>query len=139
MTSPETTVEPMMVDSQRLTPAEQQRRLNRGLCLYCGTNGHMILACPLRPPRPVVSVIQPMVAKMEPLTTCGMLTASNVSVSVSILLDSGSAGNFVSASLCRQLKLPTTANQKVYQAQSVTGKPLSRRNVCYSVGPITCA
>ncbi len=129
--------EPMMVDNQRLTLAERQRRLIRGLCLYCSASGHMILACPLRPPRPVVSVIQPTVVKKEPLTTCGVLTASDISVSVSVLLDSGSAGNLISESLCRQLKLQTTAAKKVYQAQSVTGKLLCRRNVRYSVGPIT--
>ncbi len=66
----------MMVDTQRLTPAERQRRLIRGLFLYCGAGGHMILACPLPPPRPLVSVIHPTTVKMEPLTTCGVLTAS---------------------------------------------------------------
>ncbi len=44
-------------------------------------------------------------------------------------LDSGSAGNFISGNLCRQLKIHTTANSKVYQVQSITGRALSRHDV----------
>ncbi|KAK3506598.1 hypothetical protein QTP70_010865 [Hemibagrus guttatus] len=50
------------------------------------------------------------------------------------LLDSGSAGNFISGALCRQLQLKTTATPKIYQIHSVTGKPL--RQVQYIVGPL---
>ncbi len=128
--------EPMQTDSNRLSSAERRRRLMQGLCLYCGTSGHMIMACPLRPPRPMVSAIQPSLMKMNPLSTCAQLTASNVTIPVSVLLDSGSAGNFIAGSLCRQLRLPTSATETVYQVQSITGKPLSRRHVRHSVGPI---
>ncbi|KAK3517149.1 hypothetical protein QTP86_003946 [Hemibagrus guttatus] len=50
------------------------------------------------------------------------------------LLDSGSAGNFISGTLCRQLSLKTTATPKVYQIHTVTGKPL--RKVCRLAGPL---
>ncbi|KAK3548257.1 hypothetical protein QTP70_005823 [Hemibagrus guttatus] len=50
------------------------------------------------------------------------------------LLDSGSAGNFISRALCCQLQLKTTATPKIYQIHSVTGKPL--RQVRCSVGPL---
>ncbi|KAK3516573.1 hypothetical protein QTP70_021975 [Hemibagrus guttatus] len=50
------------------------------------------------------------------------------------LLDLGSAGNFISGALCRQLLLKTTATPKIYQIHSVTGKPLPQ--VRYSVGPL---
>ncbi|ROL41463.1 Retrotransposon Gag-like protein 8 [Anabarilius grahami] len=53
---------------------------------------------------------------------------------VNALLDSGSAGNFISGALCRQLQLKTTAMLKIYQIYSVTGRPL--RQVRYSVGPL---
>ncbi len=129
--------EPMIIVRQRLSSAERQRRLTRGLCLYCGAQGHIILACPLRPPRPVVSAILPKIVKMEPLTTCVTLTASNVSISVSALLDSGSAGNFISWAPCHQLSLKATTTKIIYQVQWITGKPLSRRHVRHRVGPIT--
>ncbi len=133
---PEPAPEPMIIDRQRLSSAEWQKRLTRGLCLYCGAQGHIILACPLRPPRPGVSAILLKIVKMEPLTTCITLTAS-VSISVSALLDTGSAGNFISRAFCRQLSLQATTTETIYQVQSITGKPLSRRHVRHRVGPIT--
>ncbi len=134
---PEPATEPMVIDRQRLSSAEWQTRLTQGLCLYCGAQGHIILACPLRPPRPVVSAILPKIVKKEPLTTCVTITASNVSIAVSTLLDSGSAGNFISRALCRQLGLQATTTETIYQVQSITGKLLSRRHVRHRVGPIT--
>ncbi len=95
--------QPMQTDTHRLTASERQRRLTQHLCLYCGASGNMILSCPLRPPRPMVSAIQPSIQKMNPLSTCAQLIVSKTVISVSALLDSGSAGNFISRSLCRHL------------------------------------
>ncbi len=57
-------------------------------------------------------------------------------VSVTTLLDSGSAGNFIAGDLCRQLQLPTSITETAYEVQSITGKPLTRRHVRHSVGPL---
>ncbi len=81
--------------------SERQRRLTQHLYLYCGASGHMILACPLPPPQSLVIAIQPSIQRMNPLSTCDLLTVSKTVISVSALLDSGSAGNFISRSLCR--------------------------------------
>ncbi|KAK3520635.1 hypothetical protein QTP70_029419 [Hemibagrus guttatus] len=132
---PEPAPKPMHLGPYRLTPAEWQRRLTQNLCLYCGAPGHAISACPIRPPRPMVSTIFPPTPKMKPLTTIGKLTAANVSIPVVALLDSGSAGNFISGALCRQLRLKTTATSTAYQIQSITGKPVSQRQdipACYA-------
>ncbi|KAL2079755.1 hypothetical protein ACEWY4_001986 [Coilia grayii] len=40
--------EPMEVDRTSLSPAERQRRLAGGLCLYCGGEGHRVTTCPLK-------------------------------------------------------------------------------------------
>ncbi|ROJ30503.1 Retrotransposon-like protein 1 [Anabarilius grahami] len=63
----------------------------------------------------------------QPLTNTFLLVA---------LLDSGSAGNFISGSLCRQLKLKTTPSPLIYQVHSITGKPLSRKMIRRCVGPL---
>ncbi|KAK3575530.1 hypothetical protein QTP86_029276 [Hemibagrus guttatus] len=46
--------EPLQLELSCLTPAERQRRLTQNLCLYCGAPGHVISACPIRPPRPML-------------------------------------------------------------------------------------
>ncbi len=97
----------------------------------------MISSCPTRPPRLLVSSIQPVPQNMSPLTLVVMLITPHITLPVHALLDSGSAGSFISGSLCHQLKIPTTVNPKTYQIQSITGKSLSRHNVRYLAGPIT--
>ncbi|ROK30198.1 Retrotransposon-like protein 1 [Anabarilius grahami] len=74
--------------------------------------------------------------KLKPLTTIVNLTAADISLTVVALLDSGSAGNFISSALCRQLQLKTSPSRTIYQINSITGKPLSRKQVRYVVGPI---
>ncbi|KAK3550994.1 hypothetical protein QTP70_011447 [Hemibagrus guttatus] len=120
--------------SERHARLYTQRRLTQNLCLYCGRAGHYISECPTRPGRPMVSVIMPTLNKMKPLTIVVNLTAADFCLPANALLDSGSAGNFISRALCHQLQLKTAATPKIYQIHSVTGKPLCQ--VRYSVGPI---
>ncbi|KAI2644628.1 Transposon Tf2-6 polyprotein [Labeo rohita] len=127
--SPEPATEPMILDSGKLSSTERQRRLTRGLCLYCGGSGHMKLNCLSRPRRTWVSVLQSETEKLLPLTTNVIVTTVLNSVTVTALIDSGSAGNFISGTLCRQLKLRTFATSTKYQIHSITGELLSRNQV----------
>ncbi|XP_067230540.1 rhomboid-related protein 3 isoform X1 [Chanodichthys erythropterus] len=136
VSSPEPAPEPMQVDNSRLSPTERQRRLTLNLCLYCGSPGHVISTCPTRPPRPVVSAIIPSIQKMKPLTTVVNLTAATASIPVVALLDSGSAGNFISGALCRHLGIKTSPSPISYQVHSITGKPLSRKTIRRVTGPL---
>ncbi|KAK3508085.1 hypothetical protein QTP70_013157 [Hemibagrus guttatus] len=133
---PEPAPEPMHLGTSHLTPAERQRRLTQNLRLYCGAPWHAIPVCPIRPLRPLVSTIFPFLPKMKPLTTHGTLTTTHTSVSVVALLDSWSADNFIPGTLCRQLGLRTKATATPYQIQSITGRPVSRRQVSRSAGPV---
>lgn len=49
--------EPMQMDEYHLSLRERQRRLQRGLCLYCGEPHHSISTCPVRPLCLAVSTI----------------------------------------------------------------------------------
>ncbi|KAK3525903.1 hypothetical protein QTP70_010958 [Hemibagrus guttatus] len=133
---PEPAPEPMQLGTMHLNPAEQQRRLTQSLCLYCGDPGHALPVCPIRPPRPMVSTIFSFLPHMKPLTTHGTLTTARTSVTVVVLLDSGSAANFVSGTLCRQLGLRTKATATPYQIRCITGVPVSRQRVHHSAGPV---
>ncbi|ROL48346.1 Retrotransposon-like protein 1 [Anabarilius grahami] len=44
--------------------------------------------------------------------------------------------NFVSGALCRQLRLKTSPSPTIYQINSITGRPLSRKSVRTVAGPI---
>ncbi|XP_044044042.1 uncharacterized protein LOC122872197 [Siniperca chuatsi] len=126
---PEPEPEPMQLDSYRLTSTERQRRLTRGLCLYCGASGHNRATCPVRPPRPMVSVILPSLPCSKPLSTEITLVTQNFSIPVQALIDSGSAGNFISGSLCRQLGIKTFITPTSYQVRAIPGKAISRRGI----------
>ncbi|KAK3510289.1 hypothetical protein QTP70_033153 [Hemibagrus guttatus] len=113
---------------------ERQRRLTQNQCFYCGGSGHFVGECPIRSARPMVSALLPDLNVMKPLSIWVSLATSGFCVAATALLDSGSAGNFISGSLCRQLHLHTTATPKVYQIHAVTGRSL--RQVCRLAGPL---
>lgn len=88
--------------------------------------GHVILACPVQPPRPGVSFFHSPNVKSTPLTTIVHLIAFDVSIPVTALIDSGSDRNFTSGGLCCHLNLKKRSNETIYQVQSVTGKLLRK-------------
>ncbi|KAL0148420.1 hypothetical protein M9458_056230 [Cirrhinus mrigala] len=51
------TEEPMHTDTYHLTAQERTRRLQGGLCLYCGAPSHLLLQCPVRPAKSTRKVI----------------------------------------------------------------------------------
>ncbi|KAK3563138.1 hypothetical protein QTP86_016376, partial [Hemibagrus guttatus] len=113
---------------------EQQRRLTQNRCLYCGRLGHFMAECPTHPARSGVSALLPVLNIKKPLSIVVSLTVSDLCLPARALLDSGSAGNFISGALCRQLCLKRTATQKVYQIHAVTGRTL--QTVRHLAGPL---
>lgn len=47
--SPAFQEEPMQLGRARLSLTERQRRMEEGLCIYCGRAGHYLRTCPMRP------------------------------------------------------------------------------------------
>ncbi|KAK3564749.1 hypothetical protein QTP86_024968, partial [Hemibagrus guttatus] len=135
---PEPANEPMDLEHSDLTSIERQRerqrRLAQNCCLYCGCLGHFIAECPTRPARSVVSALLPVLNIKKPLSIIVSLTVSDLCLPAHALLDSGSAGNFISGALCRQLRLKLTATQKAYQIHAVTGRTL--QTVHHLAGPL---
>ncbi|KAK3559563.1 hypothetical protein QTP86_013727, partial [Hemibagrus guttatus] len=113
---------------------ERQRRLAQSCCFYCGGSGHFVAKCPLCPARALVSSLFLTQNISKPLSVLVSLTTHEFCVSATALIDSGSAGNFISGALCRQLQLPTAATPKIYQVHAVTGKLL--RQVRRQAGPL---
>ncbi len=103
VTSPAPAPEPMQMSFNPLTHVERERRINSGLCLYCGANGHMLQTCPVRPPRPPVSTIQlnPQISTLTRMTI--QLISPHTSIPAQALVDSGSSGNFISIETLNRL------------------------------------
>lgn len=66
----------------------------------------------------------PSSGEFSPLTYIVCLTASDISISINALIDSGSARNFISGKLCDHLKLKKKCTEVCYKIHSITGKPL---------------
>ncbi len=121
--------EPMQVDSYHLTQVERQRRILHRLCLYCGGEGHVITACPVRPPRPAVSSVQ-LPPQIAPLvrTTVQILT-SQICVSAQALINSGSAENFISPQILQKLNVCKKRCSQDLRIHTIQGKPLGRGHI----------
>ncbi|XP_073675909.1 cilia- and flagella-associated protein 74 [Garra rufa] len=116
--------EPMITDSYRLDPAERKRRINNRLCLYCGEASHFISACPVRPPRPMVSTVSitPAMSLLPHITA--ELIVNSRTLPIYVLVDSGAAGNFVSSHFIAKHRIPTVQNEVTYQITTIQNSPL---------------
>ncbi|KAL0199034.1 hypothetical protein M9458_007574, partial [Cirrhinus mrigala] len=94
------TPEPMQVDTYQLSGAERQGRITQGLCLYCGSDAHLLASCPIRPPR----------------------------VSVT-LIDSGSSGNFISVTTLQKLALKPNRLTSPFTISTIRGEPLGKGRI----------
>ncbi|KAL0150107.1 hypothetical protein M9458_054534 [Cirrhinus mrigala] len=95
----------------------------------------------LRPSEPInPSEPEPMIIESGKLTSAErqrrLLTTLSSSVAVTALIDSGSAGNFISGTLCRQLQLRTEATSSIYQIQPITGERTTRTRIHRKCEPI---
>ena len=123
--------EPMEIDSGRLTTTERNRRRTNNLCFYCGDSEHYRAECPVRPSRSAVSTVELPFPVSNLKQTPVSLTYRNHSVSAKALIDSGAAGNFISASLLSRLQARRRRLSRPLSIHSILGKPLSNRNILH--------
>ncbi len=118
--------EPMQMERYHLTPTERARRINLGLCMYCGAHDHLLPVCPIRPTRPAVSTVQilPDVSKLPHIDA--LLIHMNQSFPAKVLVDSGASGNFISSLFLTQINIPRHQNATHYQITNIQGKPLGK-------------
>ncbi len=118
--------EPMQTDRYHLTPTERARRVNLGLCMYCGAHDHLLPVCLIHPTRPAVSTVQilPDVSKLSHIDA--LLIHMNESFPAKVLVDSGASGNFISSLFLIQINVPHHRNATHYQITNIQGKPLGK-------------
>lgn len=118
------TEEPMITDSYRLDASERRRRIRDRLCLYCGEATHLINACPVRPPRSMVSTfaLTPTISHIPHIKAS--LIVDSRTLPIHVLVDSGAAGNFVSSHFITKYQIPTVHNETRYQITTIQDSPL---------------
>ncbi len=116
----------MVTDNYHLTPTERSRRIAQGLFLYCGSHGHVLNTCPVRPPCPAVSTVHitPTISSVPHINAS--LMYHDQSFPVKILVDSGASGNFIASRSLTEFSIPRHTNQIRYQITTIQGKPLGR-------------
>ncbi|ROK23432.1 Transmembrane protein 232 [Anabarilius grahami] len=119
----------MQIDTHHLTTMERQRRIHQQLCLYCGGDGHGISTCPVRPPRPAVSAIQLPPHTAHLTKTLVYVKSSHSSISAQALIDSGSAGNFISQQTLQRLNARRQRCPVDLRITTIQGRPLGRGRV----------
>ncbi|KAI4895362.1 hypothetical protein NFI96_000963 [Prochilodus magdalenae] len=149
--------EPMQVDTSRLSPSERQRRMRRGLCLYCGNPGHILRNCSLRPQRNPLSFTNRQDSTAPPSATPrtsavsspapGMVAKSfmipvtlyyeNFSCVFPALIDSGAEGNFMNIQVVKLLQVPVNTLKRPLRLSAVDGDPVGPGYVTSITSPVT--
>uniref|UniRef100_A0A8C1MA50 Gypsy retrotransposon integrase-like protein 1 n=2 Tax=Cyprinus carpio TaxID=7962 RepID=A0A8C1MA50_CYPCA len=119
--------EPMQVNSYHLSSEERNRRLANRLCLYCGSPGHQRASCPSRPSSVSSKLVSESLHSLHPVNCVIVplkLTINNVQVTTFALLDSGAAGNFMSAEFARTNKVSLIPCANSLSVATIDGRPL---------------
>ncbi|KAI4898934.1 hypothetical protein NFI96_007063 [Prochilodus magdalenae] len=107
--------EPVQIGRARLTPQDVEQRRRKGLCMYCGKEGHKVTQCPIRPGKRA-SVPQVRGTRVGPLQSP---RATGVYLPIALVwgnpckeerlhafIDSGATGNFMDAAVAKALGVP---------------------------------
>ncbi|KAL0165899.1 hypothetical protein M9458_037743, partial [Cirrhinus mrigala] len=131
------TEKPMHLYTYPLTAQERTRRLQGGLCLYCGAPSHLLLQCPVRPAKSTVSVGH-VTNNMHtiPLIDAVLISESNF-FPVKALVDSGAADNFISSRCLEALQIPKRKSTISYRITTIQGKALDARPINSCTHPLT--
>ncbi|CAL9698545.1 unnamed protein product [Knipowitschia caucasica] len=128
--------EPMQIGRTHLSPAERQRRLDEGRCIYCGQLGHFLASCPVKrnvglKPTTLVSSAAVKDCFKRKLTKVQLISTS-CSRSLPALIDSGADANFIDSSLVKELGL-----SRLPLSQPMTATALDGRLLC-TITHYTC-
>ncbi|KAI2647767.1 Retrotransposon-derived protein PEG10 [Labeo rohita] len=137
----------MITESYHLSRAERARQITNSLCLYCGSQDHLLHTCPSTTPSgeycpynsfcfSCPSYHLSCAERARQITNslclyCGsqdhlLHTCPSTTPSVKVLVDSGASGNFISSRTLQWLHIPSTNNWTIYQITTIQRKPLER-------------
>lgn len=106
-----------------------------GLCLYWGEAGHLVAECLTKNQKNIVTPNTHTSHKQFLVNV--LLNVTNLPVLLSILLDSGLAGNFVSTSLVSSLALPVEEIVKQVSVRALDGQLVTKALVTHITCPLS--
>uniref|UniRef100_A0A3B3RJN6 ribonuclease H n=1 Tax=Paramormyrops kingsleyae TaxID=1676925 RepID=A0A3B3RJN6_9TELE len=133
--------EPMIVGRAPLTTEERERRLRRGLCIYCGETGHILRTCPVRTPRRNTGETQVRSLPIPSITQTQMTVPIELiwgkgRIQQIALVDSGAAGNFIDKDFALTHNLPIEALPQPLCVRGIDGEPLTSGRVTSRTGTV---
>ncbi|XP_052456739.1 uncharacterized protein LOC128016283 [Carassius gibelio] len=93
---------------------------------YCRNEGHCLRLCPSHPPQLMLSSVHHHPSVSTLLTVRVTLKSQEFNVAATAIMDSSSAGNFISGNLVRTLRLQRTRTSKPYSIHAVTGEIINK-------------
>uniref|UniRef100_A0AAQ4PQG4 Gypsy retrotransposon integrase-like protein 1 n=1 Tax=Gasterosteus aculeatus aculeatus TaxID=481459 RepID=A0AAQ4PQG4_GASAC len=130
----------MQLGGTLLSPEERERRRVEGLCFYCGRTGHYRNTCPHRgtrgQPLTVSTLLCPNISSHQCLLSVTIIGGKG-RVTVPALVDSGSAGNFISRRLVQHLQLATSPCSPPLPITAINNQPLGSGLISQATVPVT--
>ncbi len=126
--------EPMQLGYTHLTPEERERQLQHHLCLYCGKAGHLKTSCPVRPLHPSSRSVSSCLHFSQTISSFRIpitLTSGDKKIFTNALVDSGAAGNFISAEFAQQHNVKLTPCDSRLAVEALDGRPLGRGKIAH--------
>ena len=136
----------MQIDHQRLRAGELRRRQEEGLCRYCGSHDHLLANCPLVPvpsgrregPRRHDKGVSDRTPRysVDHFTFDVEVRAGQRFLSLSALIDSGAAGNLISAVTAERLHLPLHRLPAPISIHAADRQLICGGTITHYVGPV---
>ncbi|KAI2646625.1 Transposon Tf2-6 polyprotein [Labeo rohita] len=129
--------EPMQVGFTHLTAEERERRIRQHLCLYCGQEGHLRAACPIRPSPRKTNAVSFKRSNQTAFDIPVTLMFHDRTITAAAMIDSGAAGNFIDIQFANVHNIPLVACGSRVAVAALDGRPLGRGEVKFITDDIT--
>ncbi len=115
-------------------------RIAQRLCLYCGEPGHLHNTCPSRPPVNAITRVSVTLDSLNhdycftvPIT----LKTKAETLNIAAMIDSGAAGNFMSADFAHKNSIPLIRCLSPLAVEAVDGHPLGSGRITHLTSCLT--
>ncbi|KAI9358218.1 hypothetical protein BD770DRAFT_293681, partial [Pilaira anomala] len=110
-----------------LSNKEKQKRRDEGLCLYCGSSGHLLDSCPKKSVKKILDTFD----AEEHIVIDVVLKIKDKTIHTVAMLDSGAMSNFIDIEFCLNNQLRMDKKNNSIEILTVDGSPISSGRVTH--------